>query len=93
MLRLFAIPAICSLLLACQTGQPRFEAMSEDELLAYNRTVSAQDQVHCADQMQTGSHIRTRVCMTVREMTSGLPTTLKIPSSSTSIYPNVNTPH
>ena len=87
-LTVLTIPTLCSVLIACNTGQPRFESMTEAQLIAYNQTVSAQDQVFCSEQLHTGSHIRKRVCMSVKQMTSGLPTTLKIPSSSTSVYPN-----
>ncbi len=74
---------------ACTSAiQPRFERMSEQELIAYNSSVSVQDQVYCREEIQVGSHIRQRVCTKVRDMINGTPTTLNIAGSSSSVPNN-----
>ena len=72
--------------LACSTPEYRkFERMSEADLYAYNRSVSALEQVFCSEQVGTGSHIRKRSCMKVSDIINGQVTTLDIPSSSSSV--------
>ncbi len=73
------------LLSACATPQPRFEQMSEDELIAYNESVPFEQQVYCRQEVQVGSHIRKRVCVTVQDMLWGTIRSLNTPSSSSSI--------
>ncbi|MGB4248559.1 MAG: hypothetical protein WBJ75_12650 [Pseudohongiellaceae bacterium] len=52
---------------ACQISGPNFRSMSEAELAAYNTGLSEWDRVSCVVERRTGSHMKSRVCMTLRE--------------------------
>lgn len=81
----FALSVLVFAVACTSTTQPRFERMSDEELIAYNNSVPAQDQVYCRDEVQVGSHIRRRVCARVQDVVNGTQTTLGIPSSSASV--------
>ena len=55
-------------LASCSTTVIPIERMSEEELFAYNKSVDFWDQVYCTNDIRTGSHIRKRVCATLREL-------------------------
>lgn len=54
-------------LCACYTPTTNFRTMSEAELAIYNAGLSMWDQVSCIEERRTGSHMKSRVCMTLRE--------------------------
>ena len=58
----------CLSLTACSSNQTDFKHMNSAELVAYNRTVDFWEQVHCVDEVRTGSHIRRRHCNTLYEI-------------------------
>ncbi len=71
---------------ACSTSsQPRFDRMSEEELIAYNQSVPAQERVYCREEVAVGSHIRRRICSKVQDVINGGQTTLNTPSQTVSI--------
>ncbi len=45
-----------------------FKRMNSAELAAYNRDADFWDQVHCVNEVRTGSHIRRRHCSTLYEI-------------------------
>jgi starvation-inducible outer membrane lipoprotein len=49
------------------TGR-RFEKMSANELMTYNRSVQFMEQVYCVEEVRTGSHVRRRHCETLYEI-------------------------
>lgn len=59
--------AILTLASCNQTNIP-LERMTELELLAYNDSVAFWDQVYCTNDIRTGSHIRKRTCLTLRQL-------------------------
>ena len=66
--RLFSICVLAALAAGCTTPQANFAAMSESELLAYNRDRPIMEQIYCEEGRQrTGSHIRRTECKTVEE--------------------------
>jgi len=62
--------ALGAVLLSTCSSVPEidFERMSVADLMAYNRTVEFGDQIHCAEEIRAGSHIRRRHCETLTEM-------------------------
>lgn len=77
---IFTIVAIS----ACNTRQPNFSRMTEEELFQYNSTVGFFDQVFCQDEVRSGSHIRTRHCSTYGNTLGVQAQRLPTPSSNTS---------
>ena len=43
-------------------------AMSYDEIIAYNRTVDLWEEIHCQEEIRIGSYIPKRFCGTLREL-------------------------
>jgi len=71
-----SIPTSCLtgslLILAACTGAPiDFERMSVADLMTYNRSAGFWDQVYCADEVRSGSHIRRRHCDTLVDIRDG----------------------
>ncbi|OGT74270.1 MAG: hypothetical protein A3H44_05990 [Gammaproteobacteria bacterium RIFCSPLOWO2_02_FULL_57_10] len=67
MIKSALLSALSLMLFSCQISGPNFRAMSEAELAAYNTGLSEWDQVSCVVERRTGSHMKSRVCMTLRE--------------------------
>ena len=42
--------------------------MSYEEIVAYNMTVDLWDEIHCTEEVRTGSHISKRRCETLKEL-------------------------
>ncbi|MEX0965026.1 MAG: hypothetical protein WDZ52_13400 [Pseudohongiellaceae bacterium] len=57
---------------ACTSMPIDFARMDAAELMAYNRSVKLWDQVHCVDEIRSGSHIRRRHCSTLLDIYSQL---------------------
>lgn len=66
----FILPVTVLVLASCSSTpeQIPFRKMSLEELLAYNATVPLEDNVYCFEEARTGSYIRKKHCMTVREI-------------------------
>lgn len=62
-----ALVAIASFTFSCTVAGPNFRTLSEAELAAYNTGLPEWDQVSCVVERRTGSHLKSRVCMTLRE--------------------------
>lgn len=57
------------ILVSCQSSDTGpFRKMTEEELVAYNLTVPLGENVYCFEGVRTGSHIRKRRCLTLREI-------------------------
>jgi len=57
------------LLASCQgTNETVFRQMTDEELIAYNASVPLEDNVHCFNEARTGSYIRKKHCMTLRDI-------------------------
>lgn len=69
MTRLIFITCAALTLAACasSSGKINFNAMSEEELAAYNAGLAAMDQVVCVTERRSGSHIKATQCMTRSE--------------------------
>ena len=53
------------LLVSCKSQGLSFKRMSEEEIATYNRTVGFEEQIHCIDDVHTGSYIRRKSCATI----------------------------
>lgn len=68
---------ICLILLSTLAGclrpaGPNFARMSDEELAAYNASVSAGDMVYCFEEVRLGSHMTKRHCATSNELSGEL---------------------
>lgn len=81
---IIALP-LSLMLASCAAPKPKFHDMSAAELMAYNRTVSYGEQVHCYNEVRLGSHIRRRSCSSLIDQIQGRIGTLNTPSSSQSL--------
>lgn len=72
MKKLSVIAVATLLLAACENSRPAFHRMSEQELVAYNASVDAPDQIYCVEEVRAGSFIRKRFCASLADIANAL---------------------